>query len=645
MGVRRLAGWTAAALIAVPATALAAPDTPDPAFGTGGTVLTNFTGRTPAAAGMTLDRAGRIVLVAKTGPAELGVMRLAPDGTPDPDFQGGAVTRRLDGADESLLTDVAEQADGAYVVGGWVEEAPPIRRFALVRFTPAGEPDAAFGAVRDALAGDDEIRALAIQPDQAIVAAGRAGSRIRVARYAPDGAPDPAFGGVHDVGGPAVTGEEASGVVVEPGGRVLLAGTGTVAGERRFLLVALTPAGALDATFGIGGYVTLDVGDGAASVRAMKRQPDGKLLVAGGTGAGGVVVRFLPDGTPDPTFSTDGVARLGVPGAVAEDVALQADGKVVAVGAADSAGVSADSLVARFRPGGARDPGFGADGVVRRSLGAQGPDRLTGVGVAADGGIVGGGLAGGAGGSLVVTRLAGGDSSDPTLAMTAKNLGTLVTFTISATNPGADPARDVKVTVARPPGLAASALATAGGACAGNACSLGTVPPGATARMTLLARARRPGPLTASASVAGITFDVNPANNAASATGTATRNRVVRRDRTKPAIRLRLRARRLERIRKRLRLTVGISEAVSTRFTVRAGKGKRAKAFAKARRVSFGRKGTKRVTLTLTKAGRKAVKQQLRRKQRRRLALTFTARATDKAGNRRATTLRKTLRR
>ncbi|MGI8779753.1 MAG: hypothetical protein ACR2L8_06225, partial [Solirubrobacteraceae bacterium] len=365
MGVRRLAGWTAAALIAVPATALAAPDTPDPAFGTGGTVLTNFTGRTPAAAGMTLDRAGRIVLVAKTGPAELGVMRLAPDGTPDPDFQGGAVTRRLDGADESLLTDVAEQADGAYVVGGWVEEAPPIRRFALVRFTPAGEPDAAFGAVRDALAGDDEIRALAIQPDQAIVAAGRAGSRIRVARYAPDGAPDPAFGGVHDVGGPAVTGEEASGVVVEPGGRVLLAGTGTVAGERRFLLVALTPAGALDATFGIGGYVTLDVGDGAASVRAMKRQPDGKLLVAGGTGAGGVVVRFLPDGTPDPTFSTDGVARLGVPGAVAEDVALQADGKVVAVGAADSAGASADSLVARFRPGGARDPWFGADGVVR----------------------------------------------------------------------------------------------------------------------------------------------------------------------------------------------------------------------------------------------------------------------------------------
>jgi uncharacterized delta-60 repeat protein/uncharacterized repeat protein (TIGR01451 family) len=654
MGLRRLAGWTAAALLAVPAIALAAPDTPDPGFGTGGTVLANFTGRTPSAAGMTLDGAGRPVVVAKTGPMELGVMRLLPDGKPDPAFhpagQPGAVTMPLGATGESLLTDVAVQADGRYLVGGWIEETPGDRRFALVRFSATGDPDATFRFVRDRLdAGDDEIHALALQPDQKIVAAGRAGDRIGVARYTPSGAVDPAFTQLHDVGGPAVTGEEASGVVVEPSGRILLAGTGVVAGERRFLLAALTPTGTADLTFGTGGYVTLDVGDGAAAVRTMKRQADGKLLVAGSTdgagGGGGVLVRFLPDGTPDPSFSTDGIARLGVPGAIAEDIAVQPDGKVVAVGAADSATGSADSLIARFRPGGAHDPGFGTGGVVRRSLGPAGPDRLTGVGVAADGGIVGGGLVGGAGASLAVTRLTGGDSSDPALAMTAKNLGTLVTFTISASNPGADPARDVKVTVAPPPGLAASALSTAAGGCAGGVCSVGTLAPGATARMTLLARAKRLGPLTASASVAGATFDADPGNNTASATGTATPNRVVRRDRTKPAIKLRLRSKRLKQIRRHLTLRVKLSEPGSARFTVRSGTGKRAKAFVSTRRVSFGRKGNKRVTLKLTTAGRKAVKQQLKRKQGRRLTLTIAARATDRAGNKRAATLRRTLRR
>jgi len=163
--------------------------------------------------------------------------------------------------------------------------------------------------------------------------------------------------------------------------------------------------------------------------------------------------------------------------------------------------------------------------------------------------------------------------------------------------------------------------------------------------MTLLARARRPGPLTASASLTTATFDADPANNAASATGRATRNRAVRRDRTKPTIKLRLRAKRLQQIRKRLKLTVTLSEAVSARFTVRAGKGKRARTFVKPRRLKFARKGAKPVTLKLTGAGRKAVKRQLERGQRRRLALTVTARATDKAGNQRVKTLRKTLRR
>jgi uncharacterized delta-60 repeat protein/uncharacterized repeat protein (TIGR01451 family) len=633
MGVRRLAGCVAAAVLAVPAAADAAPDAPDPGFGVGGLVTAGFPGRSAEAVEMLLDGAGRPVVAAQTGPMELGILRLAPAGAADPSFAAGV--RSIGPAGEAQLTDLVAHGDG-YVAGGWIEAAPGDRRFALVRWGPSGAPGF---VVDDALdVGDDEVGALAVDPEQRIVAAGRSGARIGVARYDAGGVRDAAFSRVHDF--TDVTEEEASGVVVEPSGRVLLAGTGVVPGaDRRVLVAALTPAGAIDPGFGGGRPVTLDVGDGTPAVRSVARQPDGKLVVGGttdaGGGGGGVVARFLPDGAPDPAFSTDGIARVGLVGAIVEDVAVQPDGKIVAVGSAGG-----ESFFARFRPGGVRDPGFGVDGVVRQSLG---PGGLIGVGIAGGGRIVGGGRAGGA---IVLSALTGGDTSEPGLTMTADGLGDLVTFTISATNRGADPARDVRVDVTPPPGLAARAITAPGGSCGGTSCSLGVVPAGATARVTLLARAKAPGPLPASAVVSTSTFDANPGNNAASFTGTARRNRVVRRDRTKPVVKLRLPVKRLKKMRRLLRLRVRTSEAVSVRFT---GRAKQVKTLVRARRVALARKGKHKVTLKLTPAGRKAVKQAARKrkggKKRGKLVVVIGARATDRAGNSSTATVRKTVRR
>ena len=635
MGIRRLAGWTVAAVLAVPAAALAAPGTPDPGFGANGVVETGLPAQ---AATMLLDRGGRPVVVAKTGQREFRILRWGPGGAADPGFASG--TRTLAGAGDAQLDELIEYGDG-YVAGGWIDVAPGGRQFALVRWNGSGVPDPGFDVRGRFDADDGEIGALAVDPEQRIVVAGRSGARVGVARYGSDGVRDAAFGGVYDFA--TLTGEEASGVVVDPGGRVLLAGTAAVAGgERRFLLAALTPTGAVDPTFGAGGAITLDVGDGIPAVRAMVRQPDGKLLAGGtadtGAAGGGVVARFLPDGTPDPAFSSDGIARVGLVGAVVEDVALQPDGKVVAVGTAGG-----DSFFVRFRPGGARDPGFGVDGVVRQSLEPAGADGLTGVGIATGGRIVGGGRAGGA---IVLSALTGGDASETGLAMTADGLGDLVTFTISATNRGADPARDVRVDVAPPPGLAARAITMPGGSCGGTSCALGTLPAGATARVTLLARAKAPGPLPASAVVSSSTFDADPGNNAASFTGIARRNRSVRRDHTKPVLKLRLPAKRLRNVRRFLRLRVTTSEAVSVRFT---GRTKKLKTLVRARRVALAKKGTHKVKLKLTAAGRKAVKQAARKRkatrQRGRLTVVITARATDRAGNSSTARVRKTVRR
>jgi hypothetical protein len=99
-------------------------------------------------------------------------------------------------------------------------------------------------------------------------------------------------------------------------------------------------------------------------------------------------------------------------------------------------------------------------------------------------------------------------------------------------------------------------------------------------------------------------------------------------------------------VRRHLRLRVTTSEAASVRFTARARK---VKPLVRARRVALAKKGTYKVTLKLTGAGRKAVKQaagkRKGKKKPRRLAVVVAAVATDRAGNTGVGTLRKTLRR
>jgi uncharacterized delta-60 repeat protein/uncharacterized repeat protein (TIGR01451 family) len=625
MGARRLAAWTAAALLALPPAAAAAgapPDAPDPAFAGGGVTTATLAGASgPGAGALLLDHAGRPVVVSGAGGSAVGLMRFLGDGRPDAGFGGpqpGAAVTDVGGA--SGFSALAEQAGGALVAGGFVQRAGDVARFALVRWTPSGAPDR---TVVDVLPG--EIAGLAVQADGRIVAAGRSGGRIGLARYAADGGLDPSFasGGHQQADFGAATQEDAADVALDAGGRILVAGTATVGGTRRLALARYTAGGAVDDTFDLDGIRFYDPGQALA----MARQPDGRVLVAGTSGGDAVVLRVLADGTPDPAFGTAGLVRLGVPGGVATGVALQPDGKVVLAGSAEGV----DSFLARLRPGGRADPGFGVRGVVRRSLGTAGRDGLSGVRVAPDGGLV---AAGSAGDAILLARLVGGDSSDPAMGMTAAASGDLVRFTMTASNPGADAAQGVTVAVTPPAGVRAIGLVSGGGRCAGRVCAVGTVAAGGFARVTLLARARRPGRLTARATVASPTFDANPGDNAAAATGRATTLR--RPDRTKPRVRLAVRPRRLRDVRHRVRLAVRCSEAARVRITVRAGRTTLAKG-----KLRFTRKRSRAVPLKLTKAGRKVV----RRKSLRRLRLVVRARATDRAGNRATKTLRKTLRR
>jgi uncharacterized delta-60 repeat protein len=151
-------------------------------------------------------------------------------------------------------------------------------------------------------------------------------------------------------------------------------------------LARFTPGGRLDTTFGGGDGMALDdvpAGDavGVSDLDGVAAGPDGSVYVAGSArvavrqvivdpGAGSapldfagpapLLVRYTPSGERDTAFGTEGRVAFdftpdnGLDVDLFTAVAVQADGKAVAVG-----GSNADSALARFDTDGSLDESFG----------------------------------------------------------------------------------------------------------------------------------------------------------------------------------------------------------------------------------------------------------------------------------------------
>jgi uncharacterized delta-60 repeat protein len=131
-------------------------------------------------------------------------------------------------------------------------------------------------------------------------------------------------------------------------------------------------AGTLDPSFGAGGLVApifgLTYGEAVDAV-AVKLDASSRIVVAGGFIAGArscVVARFLPDGSRDSSFGANGIVRYSVGQHVCwfNDVAIQSDGKLIAVGAIDGTTNASRAIIIRFLDDGTVDPTFGDGGSV-----------------------------------------------------------------------------------------------------------------------------------------------------------------------------------------------------------------------------------------------------------------------------------------
>jgi uncharacterized delta-60 repeat protein len=139
------------------------------------------------------------------------------------------------------------------------------------------------------------------------------------------------------------------------------------------VLLVGTPAwaapGDLDSSFSGDGRRIVHFA-GPADAHAVLVQSNGKIVVGGASYLNFVtdfsLVRLMPDGTPDGSFSGDGKRTLDFMGEKSydglTDLARQEDGKLIAVGSARGATSSSAFAVARFMANGRLDPDFSGDG-------------------------------------------------------------------------------------------------------------------------------------------------------------------------------------------------------------------------------------------------------------------------------------------
>lgn len=341
-------------------------------FGSGGKVITDFPIQSKANA-VAIQPDGKIVAAGSaTNVGFIGevyaLARYDASGNLDPTFgNGGKATKAFTGSGRGI-SDIALQSDGKIVAAGTVDTVFG-ERFGVARFNSDGSVDSSFGdqgiVITDFSMLDCALFAIAIQPDNKIVAAGQVSAPIldidfALARYNSDGSPDLFFG----TGGKLTIDfsgniDAARAIAIQPNGKIIVAGfTGTpfLFNSDNFALVRLNSDGSFDLTFGSGGKVTTDLFGRDDQIFDLAIQPNGKIIAVGSAdhdalGADFGLARYNGNGSLDTTFGDGGKVITDFFGGSdrLSAVALQQDGKIIAAGTTFNGDAGNDFALARYK--------------------------------------------------------------------------------------------------------------------------------------------------------------------------------------------------------------------------------------------------------------------------------------------------------
>ena len=279
-------------------------------------------------------------------------------GTNDPTFNvyDDGYFGNAKGLQTGVVNSIVLQPDGKILVGGefTVYNGIPVNR--LMRLNSDGGIDNSFDLGTGFPFG--AVNSIVMQPDGKILVGGtfssyNGASSSRIVRLLPNGDKDLTFSSN------ITSGSSVTAMVLQPDGKIIIGGefttfTGSV---NRFKIARLNEDGTLDLTFNPGSSI------GTGGLTSFALQPDGKLFIAGSfTSYNGTarnrIARVHTNGSLDMLFNP-GTGFTGTTISV-NDIALQDDGKLFAVGAFFSYNGTSVTRVARINSDGTLDLTFTA---------------------------------------------------------------------------------------------------------------------------------------------------------------------------------------------------------------------------------------------------------------------------------------------
>lgn len=249
------------------------------------------------------------------------------------------------------------------------------------------------GYVTTDIGGGSSAYALVVQPDGKIVAGGIGGQgapNFALARYNSNGSLDTTFGEQGIVRTTVGYISNIYALALQVDGKILAAGYCWNLETNICALARFNADGSLDTTFGIDGIVTTQVGN-VSQLQTIALQQDGNIIVGGYTTNdrlhySSLLMRYDSTGILDPSFNGTGIVITTLTySSVINALALQSDGKIVTGGYGFGA-LNTTFALARYLPSGTLDTSFGTNGVTLTAIGDDA--RINSLIIQSDGKIV-----------------------------------------------------------------------------------------------------------------------------------------------------------------------------------------------------------------------------------------------------------------
>lgn len=288
----------------------------DDAFAQNGIVISDFGSNLPTPGRIHYTTDGRI-LASVAMSNQIVITKYLPNGAMDNSFgmQGRAFIRVPPYLIPLYPTISTDSQGGIIVISTMTAQLGGATDFYIARFHANGTPDSQFGngsfVIVNFGSGASFLNALEVLEDDKMLLAGTffpdtGGKRPGIVRLLPDGSPDSTFGDSGLALGPPFPASDCSAMLVQPDGKIVLAGTRSNTPDTPVYVFRFLANGSIDDAFGSDGVAEVYPPDGWPEPHCLLSQSDGKIVLGGNTNGVALLTRLHSDGNLDANFGNSG---------------------------------------------------------------------------------------------------------------------------------------------------------------------------------------------------------------------------------------------------------------------------------------------------------------------------------------------------